>query len=215
MQGSQKVSSTQYWVPQVVQLSIDKYTWYNKKMNAFDQQVLALTSIFPTHDQSVIRMALEVNGYNPERSTSWLLEMNTSAQTPSGKSKDVAQTTTHTTLPESPESILPPNFLRLPGMEHYTSASQFQPRRKSVTATIATAAVSTNRANDPTILTATTASSAQESNSDTIETRSLDDAGRVDSVGVDEDADADADTDEDDDDESESGEDEDGLLFRP
>ena len=82
-----------------------------------------------------------------------------------------------------------------------------------MTATIATAAVSTNRANDPTILTATTPSSAQESNSDTIETRSLDDAGRVDSVGVDEDADAD--TDEDDDDESESGEDEDGLLFRP
>ena len=192
-------------------------------MNAVDQQVLALTSIFPTHDQSVIRMALEVNGYHTERSTSWLLEMNT-AQTPSGKSQNVTQpqTTTHTTILESSESILPPNFLRLPGMEHYTSASQFQPRRKSVT--IPTAAASTNRANHPTTATVTAASRAQDSNSDTVETGSLDDASRVDSVGVevgvgmvvgDEDEEEDEDEDDDDDDESESGEDEDGLLFRP
>jgi hypothetical protein len=65
----------------------------------------------------------------------------------------------------------------------------------------------------------TAASRAQDSNSDTVETGSLDDASRVDSVGVevgvgmvvgDKDEDED-----DDDDESESGEDEDGLLFRP
>jgi hypothetical protein len=107
-------------------------------------------------------------------------------------------------------------------MEHYTSASQFQPRRKSVT--IPTAAASTNRANHPTTATVTAASRAQDSNSDTVETGSLDDASRVDSVGVvvgvglvvgDEDEDEDEDEDDDDDDESESGEDEDGLLFRP
>ena len=80
---------------------------------------------------------------------------------------------------------------------------------------IPTAAASTNRANHPTTVTVTAASRAQDSNSDTVETGSLDDASRVDSVGVEVGVGMVVGDEDEDEDESESGEDEDGLLFRP
>ena len=93
------------------------------------QKAHELALIFPDHDISVIQMALEASSFSSERASVMLLEMATGSSngkqqtTPASSvtttTTNITTTTTTSTTTNSEKSVLPTNFLLLPGMKNY------------------------------------------------------------------------------------------------
>ena len=88
---------------------------------SIEQQILSLSKIFPDIDVGVIRLALEASGFHPERASIMLIDMNATTSAPSPPPPPPANSTANfISTPQTP-SVLPPNFLLLPGMLGYVS----------------------------------------------------------------------------------------------
>ena len=162
------------------------------------QQIQSLSVIFPNHESSVIQMALEASGYHTERASIMLMDMNTNNNTTTPP--------TTTQMPKQP-SILPTNFLLLPGMTDYVPNNPSPTSHKSSVSfsnsnIIATTIITPDTDNNTNNLSNITNSVVNDTAS-THENASVNVVSKINPVN------------NDDDDEDDDESDDDGMLFRP